>query len=137
MRVLRIYFGWIFALSSSMGLWAAFQVIQFTIDHHHEVSSFRVIPVDAILPLQSVIFGFAFWFVQKGKAGARFFGAIANLIFVSNSLVIIFRHSRLAPQCVWIMLGIGIVGLGVFVWPDRHLEPPLEEDREDADPALR
>ena len=137
MRVLRIYFGWIFALSSLLGLWAAFQVIQFTVGLHPAVSSFRVFLVDAILPLQSVIFGFAFWFVQKGKAHARFFGAIASLIFVSNSLVVIFRHSRLAPQCVWIMLGIGIVGLGVFVWPDKHLEPPLEEDWEDADPVLR
>ena len=74
------------------------------------------------MPLQTGVFGLAWWTVFREKRSARAWGIAASMVFILWTLLPLV----IPPHFFWngglLLLGIGLVGLIAFVWPGQPLD---------------
>ena len=119
MRVLRLAFGWCFAIAAVALLWMAwaFLHVPVTSDGGSEASVVIGRAVMVGVPLAfGVLFGVSWWTILKRKTSARQWAISASLVPVVFSLLMV---SYVHPfNILWVPLAIGSVGLVVFARRD-------------------
>jgi hypothetical protein len=72
-----------------------------------------------VMPLQTAVFGVAWWTVFREKRSARAWGIAASMVFILWVLLPLF----MTPHFFWtgelLLLGVGTIGLVVFAWPGQ------------------
>lgn len=72
-----------------------------------------------VMPLQITVFGVAWWTVFREKRSARAWGIAASMVFILWVLL----PFAIQPHFFWtgdlLLLGVGTIGLIVFVWPGQ------------------
>jgi hypothetical protein len=72
-----------------------------------------------IMPLQTAVFGIAWWTVFREKRSARAWGIAASLVFILWTLLPLV----MSPHYFWkgdlLLFGTGIAGLTAFAWPGQ------------------
>jgi len=71
------------------------------------------------MPLQTAVFGLAWWTVFREKRSARAWGIAASMVFILWVLL----PFAIQPHFFWtgdlVLLGVGTIGLIVFAWPGQ------------------
>ena len=116
MNIARKLMCWLFAISSVLCLWNAVRLIEFMLHRHDAFRSLRSVLIAVSLPALAAIYSVAWWTNWKEKRSARGWGIAASLTLVLLSLAGILDLARTAPASLAIMLAIGILGLGAFLW---------------------
>ena len=74
------------------------------------------------MPLQTAVFGVAWWTVFREKRSARAWGIAASMVFILWVLLPLITP----PHFFWtgdlLLLGVGTTGLIVFAWPRQRAE---------------
>jgi hypothetical protein len=131
MQVLRKFLSLLFAVASAVCLFCAVWIVPRGVGRSFTAHPFLSVAVALVFPILAAILGMAWWKVWRDKPGARGWGVAASLAYVgvwgSNELINILRpHSR--HLHLGTLLGIGIVGLIAFFWPERRNEVIVEEE---------
>jgi hypothetical protein len=122
----RKYLSWIFALAFFIGVPITFTTTAniFSSMRHRDTSVHLSVAwwlllfvLPWVMPLQTAVFGLAWWTVFRSKRSARIWGIAASLVFVCWTLLPLV----IPPHTFWkgelLLLGTGIVGLTAFAWP--------------------
>ena len=116
MRVLRVYMGGVFAISSLICTFLAFWLVQQTyqVQKRYAFSHPGVLLADLAFPALAVIYAVAFWTIWKERPSARGLGIVASILQILLPLRQIVVHSWHVRSYDGIVLALGIVGLIVF-----------------------
>ena len=114
MNGIRKLMCWLFAISSVLCLWNAVRLIQHTMHRNDAFQSSRSFFIASFLPVLAIIYSLAWWTVLKDKRSAKSWGIVASLTFVFLPILGRLASSRSFPSSLWIMLGIGVLGLVAF-----------------------
>jgi hypothetical protein len=127
----RKYISWIFALAFLIGVPITFTTtlnVFSGIRHrdpsvHLSVAWWLVLFVlPWVMPLQTAVFGVAWWTVFREKRSARAWGIAASMVFILWVLLPLITP----PHFFWtgnlLLLGVGTTGLIVFAWPGQRAD---------------
>lgn len=129
---LRKYLSWIFAFSFLLGLPATYSTtlsIFASLRHRapnvHWPASWwlLVFLLPFVMPIQTSVFGLAWWTVFRQKRSARVWGIAASMIFVLWTVLPLFYSPRYFWTGSLLLLGIGLVGLVAFALPGHPVDP--------------
>lgn len=125
----RKYVSWIFALAFVIGVPITFTttVQMFSGMGHRDPSVhlsaawwLLVFVLPLAMPLQTALFGVAWWTVFREKRSARVWGIAASMVFILWTVLPLI----LPPHSFWngelLLLGTGLAGLIVFAWPGQR-----------------
>jgi hypothetical protein len=120
---LRQFMRWIFLATSLQYITISLRSIPAAV---HQQSSLSLLHILLMAPALSVLMalnsGMASWTISKGKASAKGWAIGASLIYV----LIFLRQFVIPLRPTWdhglSALFIGVVGLVVFLWPDREVD---------------
>ena len=124
----RKYVSWIFALAFLIGVPITFTTISNIFSSmryrdpsvHLSVGSWLLVfVVPGVTPLQTAVFGVAWWTVFREKRSARAWGMAASMVFI----LWVVLPLMMSPHFFWtgdlLLLGVGMIGLLVFAWPGQ------------------
>jgi hypothetical protein len=135
MDVLRKLLSWQFAVASIVCAYCAVRIMPKGVVSLFPTHPILSVIVATLFPIQTFIYGVAWWKVWREKAHSRGWGVLASIFFVAlwvgievlNHLMPRIHHANLV-----IIPAIGIVSIVAFLWPDRRQEfvSALEESEE-------
>lgn len=137
-NALRKYTSWIFGIAFLIGVPITYSttlnVLRTLLKSHPPAplpftSWLLVFVVPWVVPLQTAVFGIAWWTAFREKRSARAFGIAASLVFLAWALLPLV----IPPHFFWkgnlLILGIGTIGLVAFSWPVQSSDVVLETQR--------
>jgi hypothetical protein len=125
-NALRKYISWIFALTFLIGVPITYSTTLNVLRAIHQSHppaplsfTFQIYLLVApwIMPLQTAVFGVAWWAVFREKRSARAWGIVASLVFLAWVILPLLTPPRFFWSGDLLILVIGVVGLIAFSWP--------------------
>jgi hypothetical protein len=141
LRVLRFYYGWMFAMSSLICVILAFWVIHHTFTRHNLDVFFhlKILLLFLILPVGASVFGVAWWAIWKERKFSRFWGIAASFLTMVSPIRHIMLHPRMLLNYSGVVLAFGIIGLIAFSMREKVSTEidivGIEDSESEADPS--
>lgn len=128
MNALRKYVSWIFGITFLIGVPITYSttvnLLQAILRSHPTAplpssSQILLLVIPWVMPLQTAVFGIAWWTVFREKRSARVWGILASLSFLAWVILPLLTPPRFFWSGDLLILAIGVVGLIAFAWPAR------------------